>query len=158
MVPGLSAPSVEDRINFIRQRRHHIVQNSINEHQQDVITATQEIAVALLNRQADIEQAIKELMEEAAAIDFLSASRSQCDNLEQTLQGLKHVNTNLNEKLVEGEKGLEDLQRRKIQLQATLRTFKQTLESGKNKSTPLQGFLYQGGENLSRYISQNRNT
>jgi chromosome segregation ATPase len=156
MIPGPTALSFEERINLIRQRRHHIVQNNIEQHQQEIIAATQEIAAALLNRQADIEQAIEELMEEAAAIDFLSASRSQCNNLEQTLQGLKHVNTNLNEKLVEGEKGLADLQRRKTQLQATLRTFKQTLESGKNKSTPLQGFLYQGGENLSRYISQNR--
>src|ERR1700722_1853606 len=106
MVPGPAAPSAEDRINFIRQRRHHIVQNNIEQHQQEIITATQEIAAALLNRQADIEKAIEELTEEAASLDFLSASCSQCNNLEQTLQGLNNVNTNLNEKLVEGEKDL----------------------------------------------------
>lgn len=158
--PNTPLPSfIDDKIHFIRLRRKGysfdaILQNSVEKHQQDLITKTAEIASTLFKRQNDVEKAIEELTLEAKSIDFLEAGKLQCDNLTQAVQELQEVNLLLNKKLAKGETDLADLQKQKVAFQAALTKFKQTLSAAKSKNNHFQDPLYRCGENLSLTIAK----
>lgn len=147
--------TIQERVDFIRLRRqghslNGLVQEHMQQRQEELRTTINEIATSLFNRQGEIEREIEELTEEMQAIDFLQAARTQCQNLEQTMQELNRVNTDLQNKLAEGEHDLADLHRQKMALVASLAHFRQLLHSAKGKKHPS---LFEAGEKLCLYIS-----
>lgn len=157
--------SRETRINFIRQRRQaglacdEVVQRAVENKHQILQRKIREVAQILLQRQNSVEMTIESLKQMILAIDFLEAAQPQTQNILQMLQQFNALTTLLKERLEARKRELSQKSADKQELLAHQDALLETLyllKASLKRPDPFHQFLMKNGENLSLYLSNQR--
>lgn len=149
--------SLEERLRFIEMRSKgftidEILQEKINQEKQNIINKANQMVQVLTARRQETETTLNDLIQEVEAVNVTQPGENQEQNLNQTIQKLKQIQTNLIENISIGNKELVEKQSERENLNQLINHFQCALHA-KNSNLPFKNNLLEVGGKLCLHLS-----